>query len=420
MKNVLFLGIILLFHKSNAQTSSKMTSHTQESYFHILKSQLSTGVSGEKYETDYPVYTFSIADMAATESIIANELANHGYIKPSEDEFGNRIKNIFHRVINQQSNRKYLMICFDIKCSVGFNLFKNSNAIDADPYSIYIFKKGAFISDFFSLPEILDYTKYPELVKLEDSIKINNRTDSMKIYYWNDISDLNQQRKHNIQTIVARNMYLFNDNKAQYKWLILHDEYFMGRLVKTFGYTQDLDLLKWAIERTKFNKKNPQDYGKLFWTKQCDGTLKIHSNTFKILQKIYLPNDPSENRFILDNIKEYIEYFADFNNKTTDISREEKIKILANVAYFAEQYKYKKEYNDYNKIMGRLRYFLSGKDIEILKKNNYFGLPNFKEWWDNADYDEYYVTECEYLGACGRDYQPMNITEWRKLHPKEN
>ncbi len=29
--------------------------------------------------------------------------------------------------------------------------------------------------------------------------------------------------------------------------------------------------------------------------KQCDGTLKLHLNTFKLLQKLYLPDDSSEN-----------------------------------------------------------------------------------------------------------------------------
>ena len=162
-------------------------------------------------------------------------------------------------------------------------------------------------------------------------------------------------------------MYLLNENKAQFKWLILNDQQFMESLVKTFGYTQDWDLLKWVIERTKFDKNNPQDYGKLFWVKQCDGTLKIHSNTFKILQKIYTPdirNDMSnDNRFLLDYIKDYIQYFADENNKETIISNEDRIKILASISYYAEQYKYDKRFvsghGDNSMIMGRLRFFFS-------------------------------------------------------------
>ncbi|UTX50892.1 hypothetical protein KIK00_09305 [Chryseobacterium sp. MA9] len=69
--------------------------------------------------------------------------------------------------------------------------------------------------------------------------------------------------------------------------------------------------------------------------------------------------------------------------------------------------------------MGRLRFFLGDSSRDILQKNNYFNLPKFKEWWDNADYDEYFVEECEYNGTCGPDNQPMNVTEWRQKHPKK-
>ena len=40
-------------------------------------------------------------------------------------------------------------------------------------------------------------------------------------------------------------------------------------------------------------------------------------------------------------------------------------------------------------MMGKLRYFLSDSQVDILVKNKYFNLPKFKEWWDKADYDEY-------------------------------
>lgn len=58
--------------------------------------------------------------------------------------------------------------------------------------------------------------------------------------------------------------------------------------------------------------------------------------------------------------------------------------------------------------MGRLRYFLNSDDLDILKKNNYFNLPKFKEYWDNADYDEYFSDPEQ---VWGRDNEPMTITE---------
>ncbi len=424
IKRILFFLAVLLLNNFHSQNTAV---NPDISFLSVLKSQLAAGVSGEKSETDYPTYKFALKDLQATESVIAKELDDNGYKKPSAEEFINKINMIFKRIIDPKSESKYLYVNFEDKCSRDFKLYKNSNSLDINPYSTYIFKNNLFISDLYSIPEIMDYTKNPELFQFEKDAQNNNHAAEVKIYYWKDFTDLKEIRERNIKTILARNLYLFNDNKTCYKWLTLNDSYFMEALVKTFGYTQDMDLLKWVIERAKFDKKDPSDYGKLFWVKQCDETVKIHANTFKILQEIYTPditNDMSnENRFLLDYIKGYLEYFADFNNKETGVSKVDKVKILANIVYFAEQYKYDKRfvsgYGDNSKMMGRLRFFLDQEEVDILQKNNYFNLPKFKEWWDNADYDEYFVEECEYNGTCGPDNQPMNVIEWRKQHPKK-
>lgn len=384
----------------------------------MLKKQLEYG----KPSFDNP-YQYSDKDLEVATPILNQLLLDNGYKAISNEEFSNKIKQIFNRIIDKNSTSKFLYINLIDKCDKELNFFPNN----AENNGVFVVKNQNFITDLYPLPLIIDYQKtYSEAAQEENSASKNYKDangNEVKKYLWKDMSNLKEQRKKNIQTLVARNLYLFNDNKAQYKWLTLNDSYFMEALVKTFGYTQDIDLLKWVIERTKFDKKDPSDYGKLFWVKQCDETVKIHANTFKILQKLYLPTDPSENRFILDNIKNYLEYFADFNNKETGVSKEDKVKILANIVYFGEQYKYDKRfvsgYGDNSKLMGRLRFFLDKEEVNILQKNNYFNLPKFKEWWDNADYDEYFVEECEYNGTCGSDNQPMNITDWRKQHPKK-
>ena len=58
-------------------------------------------------------------------------------------------------------------------------------------------------------------------------------------------------------------------------------------------------------------------------------------------------------------------------------------------------------------------------DIKGNEINKYFNLPKFKEWWDKADYDEYYVTECEYEGSCGTGYHPLSEKEWRAQQKEE-
>ena len=45
---------------------------------------------------------------------------------------------------------------------------------DSGLYNTYIFKRGLFISDLYSVPEVFDYSKYPQFVKFEDSV-IQNR-----------------------------------------------------------------------------------------------------------------------------------------------------------------------------------------------------------------------------------------------------
>ena len=159
----------------------------------------------------------------------------------------------------------------------------------------------------------------------------------------------------------------------------------MEQLVKRFGYTQDFELLEWVIKKTHDDKNYPEDYGSLFWVKNCDGSIKLHSNTFKILQKLYNVKTAYQ---ILEDIKGYINYLGDEEqSKEEDLTEEQRIKILANIAYFGEQYKYTDD-SPYQ-MMGRLRYFLSDSQVDILVKNKYFNLPKFKEWWDKADYDEY-------------------------------
>ncbi|WPO82399.1 hypothetical protein SD427_16785 [Chryseobacterium sp. JJR-5R] len=381
----------------------------------MLKKQLEYG----KPSFDNP-YQYSEKDLDVTVPVLSQILTDNGYKPISNDEFNTKIKQIFNRIIDPKSAGSFLYVNFLDQCERSSNYAPN----DAENNGIFIIKNLNFITDLYPIPYIIDYQKlYNEAAQKED---ISSKTykdangNEVKKYLWKDISNLKEQRKKNIQTLAARNMYLFNDSRAQYKWLVINDQYFMERLVKNFGYTEDSELLKWVIEKTEFDKNNPSDYGKLFWTKECNGNMKLHADTFKLLQKLYIPNDSSENRFILDHIKDYFEYLGNKEiSQTENLTPVERIKIMSNLAYFVEQYKYDPKFNEDNKMMGRLRFFLGDKDREILKENNYFGLPKFREWWGNADYDEYFVTQCEYEGTCGPDYQPVNYTEWRKQHPKK-
>ncbi|PIF47700.1 hypothetical protein CLU96_4769 [Chryseobacterium sp. 52] len=429
MKNRILIGLLFIYSvlfscqekkASNSDSNNIVKESSTSIQFNqdvniMLKKQLEYG----KPTFDNP-YQYTVKDLEVATLLLNQLLIDNGYKSISNEEFNTKIKEIFNRLIDKNSGTDFLYVNFIDKCDKSLNYIPNN----AENDGIFIVKNLNFITELYPLPGIIDYQKsYTETAQEENNTSKTFKDGSgneVKKYLWKDISNLKEQRKKNIQTLTARNMYLFNDSKAQYKWLILNDPHFMENLVKTFGYTQDADLLKWVIEKTKFDKNDPSDYGKLFWTKDCDGSLRLHTNTFKLLQKLYIPNDSSENRFILDHIKNYLEYLGNNENlESKALTKAEKVKIMANLAYFAEQYKYNPSYDSNSKIMGRLRFFLDQQDLEFLQKNNYFSLLKFKEWWDNADYDEYFVEECEYNGTCGRDNQPLNITEWRKQHPKK-
>lgn len=421
----LLLGIINLNCQEKKETYStveninKMNDNIIET---VLIKHLKQGTTYtiDEAGAGLPKRPFEIQELEATAETVNNILKSNGFKELNSENFNQKIKNIFGRIIDPNSQSTFLYVNYFDKCNREMVMYKNN---EIDYAGTFIDKQRKIITDFYYIPEIIDYQKeYPKVNNIEN-IKIIRKSSindlDIEIPYWKDVPNLKEIRKKNIQTLTARNMYLFNDSKAQYKWLILNDQYFMEKLVKTFGYTEDSELLKWVIEKTKFDKNNPSDYGKLFWTKECDGNVRLHANTFKLLQKLYIPNDPSENRFILDHIKDYLEYLG--NRETSqneNLTAVERTKIMSNLAYFVEQYKYDPKFDEDNKMMGRLRFFLDDQDVEILKKNNYFGLPKFKEWWDNADYDEYFI-DGEYNGEWGSVNQPLNSVEWRKQHPKK-
>ncbi|WP_114819076.1 hypothetical protein [Chryseobacterium sp. KLBC 52] len=133
-KVIISLAILVL----NELYSQNISLGMKNSFLPVLKSQLSARASGEKSETDYPTYKFTLKDLEATESIIAKELDDNVYRKPNQEDFSNKINQIFNRVIDPKSESKYLHVNFEDKCSKDLKLYKNLNSIDANPYSTYI------------------------------------------------------------------------------------------------------------------------------------------------------------------------------------------------------------------------------------------------------------------------------------------
>lgn len=366
----------------------------------VLENQLKAGYAAEMYETDYPNFDYKIKDLEASALLLADILHKNGFRKIDTRTFKLKLEKIFQI---GQTDTEYYHISLTDKCAKE-NDHSFKNFFDAPQNDLYIVMSEGIIIGEYRIPEIIDYKKiYPQSLNIEDStdIKFIKNKDKIKIIRWKDLPNLPQLRKYNIQTVVARNRYLFNDDRSQLTWLLENDGYFMERLVKTFGWTEDRKLLKRVIERTDFNEKNPDEFGSLFWTKDCNGKLRMHSNTFKELYEII--NVENGYSYLKDKIQPYFEYLSNFDNKVKDLTDEERIKILANVVYFSEQYKYDSpfEYKFNTEALARLRYFNTLNDDKIIneiEKNNYYGLPKFKEWWEKAKDDERRVY-AEYEGG---------------------
>ena len=378
----------------------------------VLEKQLLKANSISNEVTTIQYYPYDKEDLEISIELLDSILKKDGY--NLIDNFDSKVKAVFGN-IKLFDNIYFLKT--DNKCYNSNEILYNDS--EGFKFNLYFSIDKKLMIGQYAIPELIDYrTKYPEISKIEDTISVTKKDKEGEDIYvtrWRDISDLKEQRKKNIETLVARNKYLFNDDKDSFDWLIKNDAFFMEQLVKRFGYTQDFELLEWVIKKTHYDKNSPEDYGSLFWVKNCDSTIKLHSNTFKVLQKLYNVKTAYQ---ILEDIKGYINYLGDEEqSKEEDLTEEQRIKILANIVYFGEQYKYTDD-SPYQ-MMGRLRYFLSDSQVDILIKNKYFNLPKFKEWWDKADYDEYYVTECEYEGSCGTGYHPLSEKEWRAKQKNE-
>ena len=411
MKKILLL-IFSLGYMIMLQMTSCVNNKIKSKEERVLEKQLLKANSISNEVTTIQYYPYDKEDLEISIELLDSILKKDGY--NLIDNFDSKVKTVFGN-IKLFDNIYFLKT--DNKCYNSNEILYNDS--EGFKFNLYFSIDKKLMIGQYAIPELIDYrTKYPEISKIEDTISVTKKDkegENIYVTRWRDISDLKEQRKKNIETLVARNKYLFNDDKDSFDWLIKNDAFFMEQLVKRFGYTQDFELLEWVIKKTHYDKNSPEDYGSLFWVKNCDGSIKLHSNTFKILQKLYNVKTAYQ---ILEDIKGYINYLGDEEqHKKEDLTEEQRIKILANIVYFGEQYKYTDD-SPYQ-MMGRLRYFLSDSQVDILIKNKYFNLPKFKEWWDKADYDEYYVTECEYEGSCGTGYHPLSEKEWRAKQKNE-
>lgn len=369
--------VLCLFSCSNKQNNSvenktkiRETSTMKENIEieKILERQLKAGGYASYYDTDYAYYKYDKSDLEITFKPISQILIKYGFKVIDKDVFNRKIKTIFGDIGRYDD---IFYINNSNKC------FKPQKVDYYDPdgfrNDLYFSIEDRIILNLYSLPEIIDYQNdYKEIASEEDKIptEVSKIGETEKIYItkWKDIKDLAQQRDNNIQTLVNRNKYLFNDSKASLVWLKFHDEYFLESLVKVFGYVGDKDLLKWVLDRNL----NEEEFSKLLFTKTCDNRYIFHKEIFEVMTQADVK---SQENYLL-----FLRGRTDFP-KLDDLSFRDAAKINALYCYYATKFTASIEQGDVYTFFPKLN---DPKFEEEFKKNNYYNLPDFKELYDDT------------------------------------
>jgi hypothetical protein len=393
MKINIFLGLLLALTNSCGQNNKMdekiIKKENNMNIESILKLQLLAGKSALYDETaDGETYIYEEKDLLVIIPSVKSILENSGFKFISDDLFIKKIKSIFGRTIDLNLSSKYLYISPLEKCNREILYYTNENTVQINPISYYVIKKENFITDLYAIPQITDYQKtYPNIASVENTIEkefIKNGT-KVNLHLWKEFElekqpeyNLKYQRKRNIQTLVARNMYLFNDSKAHFRWLVLNDQYFMRSLVTTFGYYDDNELNKWVADNTEFSSQNIEEVNKILYNKKCDGKIIVNYPMLELISE-----DEKKANEMYDFFKlGYFGWLQDDNNNL-ELTFSQKAEIIARLHSFI--YSNMKEYRTYQYMGGFAEWFdADNKYSKEFEKHNYYNIPNFKKQWKEA------------------------------------
>jgi hypothetical protein len=395
-----FLLLLILCSNSNCQNNKnvkKSSDNSKELIFkedknmlnNVLEKQLKQGAKQYNAEAgvEIPKFKFTDSELEVTVSLVNDMLISNGYVSPNNEDFSKKTKEIFNRIIDYNTTKKYLYVNFFNKCDKNFSNEPNNGI---EHFGLYIIKNKNFITEFYYVPELIDYLKeYPQISKIESNISKFSKDEKgnrITIELWKELEEnkdesynLNSNRKKNIQIIVARNMYLFNKSRAHFKWLILNDERFMSDLITVFSYMKDENLLKWFLDKKQYNSDNIQEIDKLLWHKNCDYKLVFHNEVLNFISK-----DNEKAKYFYSLLNE--SYLQEIIDKNTSLTFSEKAEIIARIHSFI--YSNAKEYDIFN-YMGRFAEFMDRDDVysKEFKNKNYYNLPDFSKQWKQAKED---------------------------------
>lgn len=374
MKNIItILSILTLFACNKTIKKEEVQPEKVNTTLNtVLEKQIMDGAAPEYGSFDH----YDKKDLDALVEFEATHLQQNGFKKISNEDFIKKIEEIFNRKIDPSSSTAYLKINQDDKCDKDLN-FK---PLTADNQYIYISKKYNLITYFYPLPTIIDYkTLYPKLTALENTpIEIEVEGEKINAARWKDIPNLQQIQNDNLQTLTARNKYLFNDSQADLEWLKLHDKQFLETLVKNFGYVKDKDLVSFVLQN---NYNNTDEFEKAFFNIRCNGDIVFNKEVMDVIAHL----TSGDKTKYLNSISDLIIKETKDNNSWvfSDKSFDKKAEMLGKLAYYST--KITESSNIYYTFFSTLNGNLEGKNYEAeFKKNNYYNIPDFKKIWEET------------------------------------
>ncbi|WP_264554440.1 hypothetical protein [Flavobacterium sp. N1861] len=173
-------------------------------------------------------------------------------------------------------------------------------------------------------------------------------------------------------------MYLFNDSKAHFKWLILNDETFMRSLVTTFGYYDDTALVEWVAENTKMDAQDLEPLNEIIYNKKCDGKIGFNYTFLKIISE----NDEKATEKFNFLKWYYFDWLLNPKN-TLELTFSQKAEIIARMHSFI--YSNMNDYRTYE-FMGTFaeHYDYDNTYSKEFKAKNYYNIPDFEKQWKEA------------------------------------
>ncbi|GAA4202655.1 hypothetical protein GCM10022289_17730 [Pedobacter jeongneungensis] len=350
-----------LLTNQKTQISTMPIKEIKEIKEHI---ELQKRVNTEEEGFENP-YSMTSKDLELASTVIFEGLKNNGFKKTTEEDFLKRIKLIFGIENKKSSNYKIHSTNMYISLYGNQNLpyedlIKNEfyNSIDTRNY--YLMLKNHIII---------------ELEYLEDIIKIS-KDNTYKIIV-----------KPNL---VHRNKYLFNSDKASLAWLLNNDKPFLIALLEKYGYDKDPKINKMVLdsiykEYTQTGPVRGQYIATLFFIKDSYNQLQIREGLLRYVEET---TSSTDNRLLyalsafMDSLysedRDHI-YNEDPSKKFTELEKAKIIAYFTNIEIPLIE-KYKQDQVIWNNATSTFYYLAQEQPqmVELIKKNNYFGLPKLK------------------------------------------